>query len=60
MTTPPAKEPVKKATRISGEAHEVLKDYCARSGRTQVEVLTELTLRFIKPELDRLQAAAKG
>lgn len=59
MSTP-AKEPVKKATRISGDAHAKLKDYCDRTGRTQVDVMTELTLKFIKPELDRLQAAAKG
>lgn len=52
-----AKEPAKKATRISMEAHDLLKEYCERTGRTQVDVLTDLTLRFVKPELDRLLAA---
>lgn len=44
----------KKALRITVDAHEKLKEYCERTGRTQVEVLSELTYRFIKPELDRL------
>lgn len=61
MSTAAAKaEPVKKATRISVEAHDLLKDFCERTGRTQVDVLTELTLRFIKPKLDRMQGTAKG
>lgn len=55
-----SKEPVKKATRISMEAHDLLKEYCERTGRTQVDVLTELTNRFIKPELERLLAEQKG
>lgn len=44
----------KKALRITLDAHEKLKEYCDRTGRTQVEVLSELTNRFVKPELDRL------
>jgi predicted DNA-binding protein len=44
----------KKALRITVEAHERLKKYCDETGRTQVEVLSELTYRHIKPELDRL------
>ena len=55
-----AKEPVKRATRISMEAHDLLKEFCERTGRTQVDVLTELTLRFVKPELDRLKAERKA
>ena len=49
----------KKPTRITLEAHELLKEFCDRTGRTQVDVLTELTMRFIKPELDRLEASRK-
>lgn len=60
MSIDTAKEPIKRATRISMEAHDLLKEFCERTGRTQVDVLTELTLRFIKPELDRLEAAKKG
>ncbi len=46
----------KKATRITAEAHAVLKSYCDRTGRTQIDVLAELTERFVRPELERLQA----
>lgn len=53
-------EPVKKATRISTEAHAMLKEYCDRTGRTQIDVLTELTLKVIQPEVERLQAEAKS
>lgn len=60
MSNAPAKEQVKKATRISTEAHAALKEYCDRTGRTQIDVLTELTEKFIQPELTRLQAEAKG
>lgn len=49
-------ESTKKATRVDLEAHDKLKDFCERTGRTQVDVLSELTRRYIKPELERLQA----
>lgn len=58
MTTP-AKEPVKKAVRITTDAHELLKSYCDRTGRTQVDVLSELMQRFVKPELEALEGGAK-
>lgn len=58
MSTEPAKEQVKKATRITTDAHTALKDYCDRTGRTQIDVLSELTQKFIKPELDRLKSKA--
>lgn len=45
----------KKALRITVEAHEKLREYCDKTGRTQVEVLSELTYKIIKPELKRLQ-----
>lgn len=60
MSNEPAKEQVKKATRISTEAHTMLKEYCDRTGRTQIDVLSELTLKVIQPELKRLKAEAKG
>lgn len=56
MSTEPAKEQVKKATRVTTEAHAALKAYCDRTGRTQFDVLNELTYTFIKPELERLKA----
>jgi hypothetical protein len=44
----------KKAVWISTEAHEALRVHCDRTGRTQVEVMSDLVMRVIKPELDRL------
>lgn len=56
MSTEPAKEQTKKATRIATEAHAALKAYCDRTGRTQLDVLSELTYTYIKPEVERLRA----
>lgn len=47
----------KKAVWISTEAHETLRIHCERSGRTQVDVVSDLVMRVIKPELDRLRAS---
>lgn len=46
----------KKALRIEVEAHEKLKEYCDRTDKTQVDVLAELADKFVKPELERLEA----
>ena len=46
----------KKPVWISIEAHDSLKDYCDRTGRTQVDVVSELLHRHIKPEIDRIKA----
>lgn len=61
MSTDTASDQLKKkATRITTDAHTALKDYCERTGRTQIDVLSELTQKFIKPELERLKAESKG
>lgn len=39
------------AVRVTAEAHQALKDYCDRTGQTQIDVLRELVLRVIKPQL---------
>ena len=46
----------KKPVWISTEAHDYLKEYCDRNGRTQVDVVSELLYRFVKPQVD----AAEG
>ncbi len=43
----------KKSLWISTAAHLKLKEYCDRTGRTQVDVVTELVYRFVKPELEK-------
>lgn len=45
----------KKPVRVSAEAHDKLKAYCDRTGRTQVEVVSELLNRIVKPRLDALR-----
>lgn len=47
----------KKPVWISLEAHDALREYCERTGRTQVDVVSELLHRFLKPEILRLQSA---
>jgi len=42
----------KKPVWISTEAHDFLKEYCDRTGRTQVDVVSELLYKFVKPQLD--------
>ena len=42
----------KVAVRVTAEAHEALKDYCDRTGQTQIDVLRELVFRVIKPKVD--------
>ena len=41
----------KKPVWISSEAHENLKEYCDQTGRTQVDVVSELLYKFIEPKL---------
>ena len=47
----------KKPVWISTEAHDFLKEYCDKNGRTQVDVVSELLYRFVKPEVDEAEAA---
>lgn len=47
----------KKPVWISTEAHDKLREYCEKTGRTQVDVVSELLYRFIKPQVD---AAVNG
>ena len=42
----------KKPVWVTIEAHEYLKAFCERTGRTQVDVVSELLRRFIQPELN--------
>lgn len=49
----------KKPVWVSTEAHDFLKEYCDRNGRTQVDVVSELLYRFIKPQLDAKSGAAE-
>ena len=49
----------KKPVWISTEAHDFLKEYCDKNGRTQVDVVSELLYRFVKPEVDTAEAEAK-
>lgn len=46
----------KKPVWISTEAHDFLKEYCDKNGRTQVDVVSELLYRFVKPEVDAGEA----
>lgn len=46
----------KKPVWVSIEAHEALKAYCDRTGRTQVDVVSELLYRFVKPEVEASKA----
>jgi predicted DNA-binding protein len=39
------------AVRVTHEAHQALKDYCDQTGKTQIDVLRELVLKVIKPQL---------
>jgi hypothetical protein len=48
----------KKPVWISTEAHEALRLYCDQSGRTQVDVVSDLVYRVVQPELERLRAEA--
>lgn len=50
----------KKPVWISTEAHEALRLFCERSGRTQVDVVSDLIYRIVQPDLERLRAAAPG
>lgn len=42
----------KKPVWISTEAHEALQRYCEHTQRTQVEVVSELLYRVVRPELE--------
>ena len=44
----------KKPVWITIEAHDYLKEYCDRTGRTQVDVVSELLYTFVQPEVKRL------
>lgn len=48
----------KKPVWVSTEAHDFLKDYCDRTGRTQVDVVSELLYKFVKPEVDAAEGQA--
>ncbi len=48
----------KKPVWVSLEAHEVLRAYCEKVGRTQVEVFSELVHKQLKPKLAEIKAAA--
>jgi hypothetical protein len=50
----------KKPVWVSTEAHDFLKDYCDRTGRTQVDVVSDLLVRFVEPEIKAVKAAGKG
>jgi len=50
----------KKPLWISNEAHDALKDYCERTGRTQVDVVSQLLYKFVKPDLDERTRAKNG
>ncbi len=45
----------KKPVWISTDAHKYLREFCERTGRTQVDVVSELLHNVIKPEMDKLQ-----
>jgi hypothetical protein len=47
----------KKPVWISTEAHEALRSYCDKTGRTQVDVVSELLQRFLKPQVDAARKA---
>ena len=47
----------KKPIWVSVEAHEALREFCERTGRTQLEVLSELLYRYVQPELEKAEAA---
>ena len=42
----------KKPVWITTQAHDALREYCDRTGRTQVDVVSELLQRFLKPQLE--------
>lgn len=46
----------KKPVWISVQAHDTLREYCERTGRTQVDVVSELLYRYAKPEVEAHQA----
>ena len=41
-----------KAVWLTLEAHEALRDFCERTGRTNVEVVSEIFYQFVRPELE--------
>ena len=43
---------VKKPVWITTQARDSLREYCDRTGRTQVDVVSELLQRFLKPRVD--------
>ncbi len=49
----------KKPVWVKTEAHDYLKDFCDRTGRTQVDVVSELLNRFLKPDVDKARAEGK-
>ena len=42
----------KKPVWITTPAHDALREYCDRTGLTQVDVVSELLQRFLKPQLE--------
>jgi hypothetical protein len=49
----------KKPIWISLEAHEVLRAHCEKTGRTQVEVFSDLLNTVLKPRLVAAQQKAQ-
>jgi hypothetical protein len=50
----------KKPVWISPEAHDVLRAYCAKTGRTQVEVFSDLLNRVLKPRVEAARRNVQG
>ena len=47
----------KKPVWISIEAHEKLREFCDRTGRTQVDVVSELLYKFVRSQLELAEEA---
>lgn len=44
---------------ISTQAHDTLKAFCDRTGRSQVDVVSDLLHRVLKPQVEAAKATAK-
>jgi hypothetical protein len=48
----------KKPVWVSLEAHDVLRAYCEKVGKTQVEVFSDLVHKGLKPRLEEIKKSA--